>query len=88
MSKARDEYYKLKADVFLCSHGGLVPAVENYVVELENRIVKKCEWKYETIYDNNYYDTECGEAFYFSNGDVKDNNMIFCPFCGGRIEEL
>ena len=35
MSKARDEYYQLKVDVFLCSHGGLVPAVENYVSEIE-----------------------------------------------------
>lgn len=35
MSKARDEYYKLKTDVFLCSHKGLVPAVENYILELE-----------------------------------------------------
>jgi len=87
MSKARDEYYKLKTDVFLCSHEGLVPAVENYVVELEAIRDKKCKWKYETIYDNNYYDTECGEAFCFSSGKVTDNKMIFCPFCGGRIEE-
>lgn len=35
ISNARDDYYKLKTDVFMCSHEGLIPAVENYVSELE-----------------------------------------------------
>lgn len=40
MSKAKEDYYKLKTDVFMASHESLVPAVENYVTELE---VEKAE---------------------------------------------
>ena len=35
--------------------------------------------------DWDYCNTSCGEANYFSNGIVKDNEYNFCPYCGGRI---
>lgn len=45
-----------------------------------------CEWKYDPTHYK--YDTTCGEAWQFSNdGDVAENCVKFCPFCGGRINE-
>lgn len=32
-----------------------------------------------------YYETDCGNSFYFETGNVVDNEFHFCPYCGRRI---
>ena len=43
-----------------------------------------CKWKYDDTHDK--YDTTCDQAFQFINGNTVENNFLFCPFCGGKIE--
>ena len=45
-----------------------------------------CEWKYDE--DDDFYETSCDHGFYFGEGDVKENNIKFCPYCGKIIKEL
>lgn len=45
-----------------------------------------CEWSFD--YTHEKWDTTCGEAFILSNdATIEENNMRFCPFCGGHIRE-
>ena len=44
----------------------------------------ECKWVYEHV--GWYYTTECGQTWSFESGGIKDNNVKFCPFCGGRIK--
>ncbi len=45
-----------------------------------------CRWSYED--DPMFtYNTECDNAWQFSEGDIKDNRISFCPYCGKRISE-
>ena len=50
---------------------------------------KICEWEKDEAYfgDDRHFATECGEAWYFTDGGVKDNGISFCPYCGGKIKE-
>ena len=45
-----------------------------------------CEWTYNSFDD--MYDTKCGEGFFFETGNIEENNMRFCPFCGNRIKAI
>lgn len=47
-------------------------------------VVATCKWTEET--DTGVHETQCGHAHYFNDGDVKENEYQFCPFCGKRIE--
>ena len=44
-----------------------------------------CIWK-ET--EDGRHDTQCGEAFEFTNDGVKANGFKFCPFCGKQIKTV
>ena len=44
----------------------------------------RCIWSEDE--DGNYH-TGCGTAFTFMNGDVSENHMKFCPFCGKTIDD-
>ena len=44
----------------------------------------KCEWR-DT---EDYWETECGEAFVIEADTPKENGMKFCPFCGGELVEV
>ena len=47
-----------------------------------------CEWINEDSFEfEGMYETSCGEAKYFSNGNIENNNYKFCPFCGKEIKE-
>lgn len=37
--------------------------------------------------DDTCWDTQCGQAFQFTNDGVKENGFKFCPFCGKPIAE-
>jgi hypothetical protein len=47
---------------------------------------KYCTWKYDVMDD--FYETECDESFFLTTGNLKDNHIKYCPYCGKRIEEL
>jgi len=47
--------------------------------------MKTCTWTYDDLYD--YWETSCGESFIITEGDPKENKMVFCPFCGRLIKE-
>ena len=47
--------------------------------------VASCDWKYDCVDD--YYDTECGNAYCLTDGTLTDNDHRYCPFCGGLIDE-
>jgi len=49
-------------------------------------MTKRCIRVYNDI--DNYYDTECGIAWHFEEGGVKENDVIFCPFCGRIVKEV
>lgn len=47
-----------------------------------------CEWSIEEPdYDETYF-TSCGNAFYFTDGNIKENHVKFCPYCGKPIKEI
>jgi len=45
---------------------------------------KKCTWK---INDDGIYSTSCGRVFTFIEAGVKENDFVFCCYCGCEIEE-
>jgi hypothetical protein len=50
--------------------------------------VTKCAWtpmKPEYEMSGNY-DTGCGNAQTFIDGDIAENGYRYCPYCGGEIE--
>ena len=49
------------------------------------RLRKPCIWQYDGGHE--HYATACGHAWYFVDGDVRENNAVYCPFCGGAIVE-
>ena len=44
---------------------------------------EKCVWEYDESDD--IYISECGEAFQTYDGNLEENNITFCPFCGKEI---
>jgi hypothetical protein len=48
---------------------------------------KYCAWgPYDE--DQGTFDTQCGQAHYFPEGNIEDNHYVYCPYCGRRIEEV
>ena len=47
------------------------------------KVPKTCKW----TYDNNdcFYTTACGSDFVFNDGTARENGVMFCHKCGGRI---
>lgn len=45
-----------------------------------------CEWKFiEDCEGDGHYETNCGNAFIFTEGNVCDNDFEYCPYCGRTI---
>ena len=54
---------------------------------LENEI-GECIWKEEKDIDScHVYNTDCENMFEFVDGNPKDNNFKYCPYCGKAIKE-
>ena len=45
-----------------------------------------CIWS-EDGFDSHAYSTGCGEYFFLDDSTLAKNKMVFCCFCGKRIEE-
>lgn len=46
-----------------------------------------CKW-HRIDADYTIYDTDCGNAFEIIEGTPKDNDMLFCPYCGKKLKEV
>jgi len=42
----------------------------------------KCTW---TESEDEPIETDCGNAFEFTEGGIKENGFVYCPYCGGEI---
>lgn len=48
-----------------------------------------CDWQLDPDNDTaDVYETSCKNAWEFTEGNLKDNEISFCPYCGKRIEEI
>ena len=45
-----------------------------------------CEWTQESP-EYDWYNTECGGMWEFTEGGPKDNQMKFCCYCGKSLSE-
>jgi len=45
-----------------------------------------CKWVNQDI--SEYFETECDNAFGFNCDGIKENNFKYCPYCGGKIQEV
>lgn len=50
-----------------------------------DRRVMRCRWDYDE--DMDAHETECGHAFTLIEGTPSENDMRFCPYCGGELWE-
>ena len=49
----------------------------------------RCKWKKVEDYSGDVrWETECDEAWQFTEGGIKDNNVNFCPYCGKQIKAV
>lgn len=60
--------------------------ITNEVAQLEK---PDCIWTYDDVHD--CWETTCGNAFVIIEGVPIENDMLYCPYCGGHLldeEEL
>lgn len=53
---------------------------------IEKVFAEKCIWKLES-WDSNNYITSCGQIQTIITGSPKENDYIYCCYCGKEIEE-
>ena len=46
-----------------------------------------CIWTNATTDHSDTWETECGKMFTLNEGSPSDNDMKFCCYCGGSLEE-
>ncbi len=62
---------------------------ETYIDEERKRLLGLCNWEVEYNpdgFDDTYY-SECGNELVIKEGDISDNEIKFCCFCGKLITE-
>jgi hypothetical protein len=47
--------------------------------------MKSCFWDYDED-SPGVYETTCKNMFEFTADGVKENQFLYCPYCGGSIE--
>lgn len=55
------------------------------ITRLRAALDRTCAWRYDETHGK--YDTSCGHAWTFTDGDRAENGLVCCPFCGGRVVE-
>lgn len=45
----------------------------------------QCEWKED---EDGIWHTECDNSFHFTEGGPTENDFLFCPYCGKRLETI
>lgn len=59
-----------------------IDALETELARL--RDPNTCKWRCDGDY---LWETTCGLAFFFEEGDTEDNDFNYCPKCGRRLED-
>lgn len=44
-----------------------------------------CRWSQMEPGDRENWETGCNRAWTFTHGDFRDNDVVYCPHCGGKI---
>lgn len=47
---------------------------------------QSCRWTYDWYEDT--WDTSCGQSFTVIDSTPSQNDMRYCPYCGGVIDEI
>jgi hypothetical protein len=45
-----------------------------------------CTWTQDGSLE--YYNTECGNAFYFTDEGPTEHEFRFCPYCGRKLVDV
>lgn len=45
-----------------------------------------CKWNHDQDHENDVWETSCGNAVVFDEGEPKDHGYEFCHYCGKTIE--
>lgn len=57
---------------------------EAVVVRLRSLLDRACKWEQDNT-ESDAWNTSCGNAWLLTEGTPKDNDMKFCPYCGGNL---
>jgi hypothetical protein len=63
-------------------------AMQAEIDRLRAEAERTCTWTKEEDFESNVWHTGCENAFYFSDGGLKENDTRFCFYCGGKIIEV
>ena len=67
---------------------GMCKVLRDRIEELEEDKTP-CYWKYDdSDFDYSCWEGSCGAAWYLEEGTPKENNMDYCPECGGDLVEV
>lgn len=66
-----------KSQVLLEEHSRLKAEVE--------RLQSDCEWDVDSGPEYEVWHAECGFSWEFTNDGPKENEVIYCPKCGGKV---
>lgn len=64
-----------------------VEMCRHHKLNAENaRMQGRCVWTHITDYDQDYWETACGQAWEFTDGGPQENGLKFCGYCGCRLQ--
>ena len=70
----------------------LAPAVQSLIEEQFEALLavaEFCEWKEDgDDWDSDGWHTSCGQIHILNSGTPKDNQHIYCTYCGKKIREI
>jgi hypothetical protein len=58
----------------------------NHNVALEAQLDKVCLWS-EDDPDWGTWNADCGMVWMLDEGSPEDNGMVYCPKCGGKLQQ-
>jgi len=81
----RDKFIKEANSILI----GMAPHVASRktairLKEATEELSRECGWRLDS---DGYYQTECINGWSFDNGGIKENGLVYCPYCGGIIIE-
>ena len=48
---------------------------------------RKCTWRFDQTTDTDYWVSDCGVRYVFTDGGPTDNGMVYCFKCGKLLDE-
>lgn len=49
-------------------------------------VVGSCSWAIVQDYDDEFYETECGQTYCIQDGTLEENSHKYCQACGREIK--